>query len=75
MRVTPATGASVDPVCQRIGVSEQTFHRWRNQYGGTKAADARRLKELEAGSVRLKKMVAELALDNAMLRELAQGKC
>jgi transposase-like protein len=69
-----ATGATVGQVCQRIEVSEQTFHRWRNQYGGMKASDARRLKELEIENGRLRKVVADLTLDNAMLKELAQGK-
>lgn len=69
-----ATGATIGQVCQRIEVSEQTFHRWRNQYGGMKAADAKRLKELEIENGRLKKVVADLTLDNAMLKELAQGK-
>lgn len=69
-----ATGASIAQVCQRIEVSQQTFHRWRNQYGGMKAADAKRLKELELENGRLKKLVAELTLDKAMLKELAEGK-
>lgn len=69
-----ATGATIGQVCQRIEVSEQTFHRWRNQYGGMKAADAKRLKELEIENGRLKKLVADLTLDNAMLKELAEGK-
>lgn len=69
-----ATGASIGQVCQRIEVSQQTFHRWRNQYGGMKAADAKRLKELELENGRLKKLVAELTLDKAMLKELAEGK-
>jgi len=69
-----ASGATIAQVCQRIAVSEQTFHRWRNQYGGMKAGDAKRLKELEQENARLKKLVADQALDNAMLRELAEGK-
>jgi len=69
-----AAGAGVAQVCQKLAVSEQTFHRWRNQYGGMKASDAKRLKELELENGRLKKVVADLTLDNAMLRELAVGK-
>ena len=68
------TGATIGQVCQKLAVSEQTFHRWRNQYGGMKVNDAKRLKELEQENVRLKKLVAEQALDNAMLKELAEGK-
>jgi putative transposase len=66
-------GATIGQVCQQIGVSEQTFHRWRNQYGGMKAEDAKRLKKLEEENKRLKKIVAEQALDIDMLKVLAQG--
>ena len=59
---------------QQLGVSEATFHRWRNQYGGMKAGEAKRLKELEQENARLKKLVADLSLDKAMLKELAEGK-
>ena len=68
------TGASIGQVCQRLGVSEATFHRWRNQYGGMKASEAKRLKELEIENARLKKLVADLSLDNAMLKEVAKGE-
>jgi transposase-like protein len=67
-------GATIGQVCQKLEVSEQTFHRWRNQYGGMKANEAKRLKELELENTRLKKLVAELTLDKAMLKELASGK-
>src|SRR6476646_4276213 len=56
-----AQGLGPAQVCQRLGVSEQTLHRWRNQYGGMKADEAKRLKELEAENARLKRLVAELA--------------
>lgn len=62
-------GATIGAVCQRLGVSEQTFHRWRNQYGGMKAEAARRLKELESENLRLKKAVADLTLDKQILKE------
>lgn len=68
------TGASIGQVCQKLEVSEPTFHRWRNQYGGMKANEAKRLKELEQENGRLKKLVANLSLDNAMLKELSEGK-
>lgn len=68
------TGSSIGQVCQRIEVSEQTFHRWRNQYGGMKANEAKRLKELEWENTRLKKLVADLSLEAAMLKELSEGK-
>ena len=69
-----ASGASIGQVCQQLGVSEATFHRWRNQYGGMKAGEAKRLKELGQENARLKKLVADLSLDKAMLKELAEGK-
>ena len=68
-----AAGQSIGQVVQRLGVSEQTFNRWRNQYGGMKAGEARRLKELEQENARLKRAVADLTLDNQMLKEVAQG--
>jgi transposase-like protein len=65
-------GASIGQVCQKLEVSEQTFQRWRNQYGGMKAGEARRLKELEQENTRLKKLVADLSLDNMILKEAAR---
>jgi transposase-like protein len=62
-------GQSVAAVIQHLGVSEQTYYRWRNQYGGMKAAEAKRLKELEGGNARLKKLLAESELDKAILKE------
>ena len=67
-------GATLGQVCQKLGVAEATFHRWRNQYGGMKAHEAKRLKELEQENARLKKLVADQALDIAMLKELNSGK-
>ena len=66
-------GQSIAQVCQALEVSEATYHRWRNQYGGMKAEEAKRLKELEHENVRLKKMVADLMLDKEMLKEIAEG--
>jgi transposase-like protein len=67
-------GLGIAQICQKLGVSEQTLHRWRAQYGGLKADEAKRLKELEAENTRLKRLVAELALDKQMLQEVAQKK-
>jgi transposase-like protein len=64
-----SAGKTIGQVVQQLGVSEQTFHRWRNQYGGMKAGEARRLKELEQENARLKKLVADLSLDKSMLKE------
>lgn len=69
-----ATGATIAQVCQKLEVSEQTFHRWRNQYGGMKQREAKRLKELEQENARLKKLVADLSLDNQILKEVAKGE-
>src|SRR5947208_17090940 len=69
-----AQGASVGEVCQQLGVSETTFNRWRLQYGGMKADEAKRLKELEVENARLKRLVAELSLDKQLLQEVAQKK-
>jgi len=68
-----AEGADIATVAKHLEVSEQTFHRWRAQYGGMKADDAKRLKELERENARLKRIVADLSLDNAALREVAKG--
>jgi len=66
-------GASVGEASKRIGVTEQTYYRWRKEYGGMQVEQARRLKELEKENSRLKKLVAELSLDNAILKEAARG--
>jgi putative transposase len=68
-----AEGADIATVAKHLEVSEQTFHRWRNQYGGMKADDAKRLKELERENARLKHIVADQVLDIAMLKEVAKG--
>jgi putative transposase len=67
-------GMTTGQVCQKLGVSEQTFHRWRAQYGGMKADAMKRLKELEQENLRLKRAVAELTLDKQMLQEVVKGK-
>ncbi len=65
-----AAGASIPEVARKIGISEATFHRWRNQYGGMKADAMKHLKELEKENARLKKLVAEQALDISILTRL-----
>jgi transposase-like protein len=69
-----SAGKTIAEVCQHLAVSEQTFHRWRNQYGGMKADEAKHLKELEIENRRLKKAVAELTLDKQILEEALKGK-
>jgi putative transposase len=66
-------GCTIGQVCQKLAISEQTFHRWRNQYGGMKADDVKRLRELETENSRLKKIVADQALDIQRLKEVARG--
>jgi len=68
-----ADGADIATVARHLEISEQTFHRWRNQYGGMKADDAKKLKELEKENARLKHIVADLTLDNTALKEVAKG--
>jgi len=60
-------------VCRHLAIAESTWHRWLAQYGGMKANDAKKLKELEAENARLKKLLAEAELDKSMLKELAEG--
>ena len=66
-------GKTVGEVCRRIGVSEQSYYRWRREYGGLKVDQARRLRELEAENGRLKRAVADLTLDKLILKEAAEG--
>ncbi len=68
-----AAGASIPEVARQLGISEATFHRWRNQYGGMKADAMKRLKELEKENARLKKIVADQAVDISILKEVSRG--
>jgi putative transposase len=68
------SGQELDGVCRHLEIAESTWHRWLAQYGGMKANDAKRLKELESENARLKKLIANQALDIDMLREVAKGE-
>ena len=68
-----AQGKTVGEICRHIGVSEQSYYRWRREYGGLKVDQAKRLKALEKENTRLKKLVADQALDMSILKEVAQG--
>ena len=68
-----AGGATVPEICKQIGISEASYYRWKSEYGGMAVDQMRRLKELEKENARLKRIVAEQALDNQMLKELARG--
>jgi len=66
-------GLDVVKACRAAGISDQSYYRWRKEYGGMKIDQAKRYKELEQENVRLKKLVADLSLDNAMLKEISKG--
>jgi len=68
-----ANGKSIKDVCRGLGVSEQTYYRWRREYGGMKATQAKRLNELKKENQHLKRAVADLTVDNLILREAAEG--
>jgi transposase-like protein len=70
-----ARGATVGLVCKKLGITEQTYYRWRKEYGGLRMDQAKRLKELEKENARLKKLLAEAELDKAILREASLGNC
>ena len=71
--VLQSQGASVSEACRKLGIKDHTYYRWKKEYGGLDVSQARRLKELETENVRLKKLVADLSLDKAILKEAASG--
>ena len=71
--VSLAQGLTVGQVSRQLGISEQTYYRWRKQYGGMKISQAKRMKELERENGQLKKAVAELTLDKLILKEALEG--
>ena len=73
VEVLISQGATSAEASRKIGVTEQTYYRWRREYGGMRVDQARRLKELEKENIRLKKLVAELSLDISILKEAARG--
>jgi putative transposase len=68
-----ANGQSIAEACRKLGVTDQTFYRWRKEYGGLKVDHAKRLKELEHENARLKRAIADLTLDKQILKEAAGG--
>ena len=68
-----AKGVPLADICKKLDIAENTYYRWRNQFGGIKADEMKRLKELEKENARLKALVAELSLDKAILKEAARG--
>lgn len=69
-----AQGSSIVQVCKHLGIADQTYYRWRKNFGGMKVDQAKRLKELEAENARLKRAVADLTVDKLILKEVAEGK-
>ncbi len=68
-----ASGKRVGEIVRELGIAEQTYYRWRREYGGMQVSQARRLKELERENTRLRRAVADLTLDNVILKEAARG--
>jgi putative transposase len=66
-------GIPIVEASRKIGITEQTYYRWRKEYGGMRVEQAKRLKEMEKENARLKKLVADISLDNAILKEAAEG--
>ncbi len=71
--VLSSQGKTVAEICRELGVSDHTYYKWRKMYGGLQVDQAKRLKELEAENNRLKRAVAELALDNQILKDISKG--
>ena len=71
--VALAQGMTVVQICRQLSISEQTYYRWRKQYGGLKISQAKRMKDIERENIRLRKAVAELTLDKVILREALEG--
>lgn len=68
-----AKGLDIVEVCRTLGISEQSYYRWRKEYGGLKVDQAKKMKGLEKENARLKKIVADLTIDNSILKEAAEG--
>ena len=73
IEVTVANGKMTPAACRESGITEQTYYRWRKEFGGLQVDQARRLKELEQENAKLKRLVAELSLDKLVLKDIASG--
>jgi putative transposase len=73
VEVETGKGVSLEICCRKLGMSEVTYHRWKREYGGMRVDQAKRLKEMEIENARLKKLVADLSIDNSILKEVAKG--
>jgi len=75
VEVLQGQGDSVTEACRKLGIKDNTYYRWKKEFAGLDIEQAKRLKGLESENVRLKKLVADLSLDNAILKEAASGNC
>lgn len=75
VEVLQGQGDSVTEACRKLGIKDNTYYRWKKEFAGLDIEQARRLKGLESENARLKKLVADLSLDNAILKEAASGNC
>jgi len=75
VEVLQGQGDSVTEACRKLGIKDNTYYRWKKEFGGLDIEQAKRLKVLESENARLKKLVADLSLDNAILKEAASGNC
>ena len=73
IEIEMGNGFGIAEVCRKLGITEQTYYRWKKEYGGLRVDQAKRLKGLEQENVRLKRLVADLSLDNSILKEVAAG--
>jgi len=73
VEVLQSSGQSITEICRQIGIKEQTYYKWRKEYGGMRVDQAKRLKEMEQENSRLRKLVADLSLDNSILKETVRG--
>ncbi len=71
--VQQAKGQSIAETCRQLGITDQTYYRWRKEYGGLRVDQAKRFKQMEQENTRLRKLVADLSMDNAILKEAARG--
>ena len=75
VEIETAKGLGLVDACRKLGVTEQTYYRWKKEYGGLRVDQAKRLKGLEQENARLKRLVADLSLDNSLLKEVTAGNC
>ena len=73
VEIEAGKGLGIADACRKLGITEQTYYRWKKEYGGLRVDQAKRLKGLEQENVRLKRLVADLSLDNSILKEVAAG--